>query len=62
LFKDPLGGQTLLKNYMNSLRSFELARLEYLQNLNDINLTINTELVEKLTNIFTGKLVASIMF
>jgi len=46
-----------MKNYMNALKSFEVSRLEYVQSLNNINITLNSEICDKLCMLFKSKMV-----
>jgi len=57
--KDPLGGQGNLKNYINASRNFELGRLDHLQTLNDINISFNMEIINRMCMIFTSEMVVS---
>lgn len=55
--KDPFAGQTALKAYMNAFRNFELARLDHIRGLNDINMSFNIEFIDKMCAIVTSKMV-----
>jgi len=52
-----MGGQGNLKTYINATRNFELGRLDYIQTLNDINLSCNIELINRMSMIFTSETV-----
>lgn len=55
--KDPYGYQQCQKAYFTAARAYENTRIDYLQGVNSLNLSVNLEMVDKFNALFTGEMV-----
>lgn len=55
--KDPYGYQIAQKAYFMAAKAYENVRLDYIQGINSLNLSINLEMVDKFSALFTGEMV-----
>ena len=55
--KDPYGYQMAQKAYFVAAKAYESVRIDYIQGINSLNLSINLEMIDKFCALFTGEMV-----
>lgn len=55
--RDPYGYQTNQKNYLLAAKAYESTRIDFIQQINSVNLNINLDLIDKVGSFFSGEIV-----